>query len=522
MSTIVGIDLGTTNSCVAIVEGQEPTVIHNELGGRTTPSVVAIREDGTILVGAAAKRQAVTNPRDTLFGVKRLIGRKFESLPVSELRRTVPFEITRAPNGDAWVRAGGREMSPPEVSAHVLAHLKKVAEDYIGKPVEQAVVTVPAYFDDAQRQATKDAGRIAGLEVRAILNEPTAAALAYGVHTAQDGTLVAVFDLGGGTFDISVLRIEDGVFSVLSTSGDTFLGGDDFDRMIMEELVRDFRETNGVDLGQDPVALQRLKEAAERAKQELSSSMETEVHLPFVAVGPEGPLHLARQLNRTWLEELTRPLLDRLVMPCQRALEDAALAPAQIDQVVLVGGMSRMPAVVEQVANIFGKRPVKGVNPDEIVAMGAAIQSAIMRGGLKEVVLLDITSHSLGIRVEGNRFSPVIHRNTNIPVRETKIFATTEADQDFVSVEVYQGEEATVGGNRLLGQFLLGDLPRGPAGSVQVQVSFTLDVDGILQVDAKEIRTGRSTSKKILASSGLSRDTVERLSQERAAGGALR
>ncbi|MSP60142.1 MAG: molecular chaperone DnaK [Myxococcales bacterium] len=513
MSAIVGIDLGTTNSCVAVLEGTEATVIHNELGGRTTPSVVAFKEDGGILVGAAAKRQAVTNPRDTLFAVKRLIGRKFDSPATAELRRTMPYEIIRANNGDAWVRVGDRDMSPPEVSAHVLGHLKRIAEEYLGKEVTQAIVTVPAYFDDAQRQATKDAGRIAGLEIRAILNEPTAAALAYGVHRTPTGSVIAVFDLGGGTFDISILRIEDGVFSVMATSGDSFLGGDDFDRMVIDALVHEFQEEHGVDLGEDPVALQRLKEASERAKQELSSSLDTEVHLPFVAVGPQGPLHLVRKLTRDWLEQLTRPLLERLEGPCRRAIGDAKLNAAEIDQVVLVGGMTRMPAVVEKTFNIFGKRPVKGVNPDEIVAIGAATQSAIMRGGLKEVVLLDVTSHSLGIRVEGNRFSALIHRNTHIPVRETKIFATTENDQEFVSVEVFQGDTPLVSGSRLLGQFLLGDLPRGPAGSVQVQVSFTLDVDGILCVDAKEIRTGKVTSKRILASSGLSRDTVEELSR---------
>jgi molecular chaperone DnaK len=516
-SPIVGIDLGTTNSCIAVLEGEEATVIHNELGGRTTPSVVAVKEDGTVLVGTAAKRQAVTNPRDTLFGVKRLIGRKFETPEVSELCRTMPYEILRSPNGDAWARAGGRSMSPPEVSAYVLGHLKKIAEDYLGREVSQAIVTVPAYFDDAQRQATKDAGKIAGLEVRAILNEPTAAALAYGVHKGKKAQTLVVFDLGGGTLDVSILRIEDGVFTVLATSGDTFLGGDDFDRVLIEAMVREFLDQTGVDLTQDPVALQRLKEAAERAKHEMSTAPTTEIHLPFVAVGPQGPLHLARQLQREWFEMLSRDLLDRLAAPCRRALDDAGLTADKIDQVLLVGGMTRMPAVVEKVVSIFGKRPAKGVNPDEIVAIGAATQSAIMKGSLREVVLLDVTSHSLGIKVEGDRLSPIVHRNTHIPVREQKVFATTVDNQEYVTIEVFQGEDPVATRNRMLGQFLLGDLPKGPAGAVQVQVSFTLDVDGILSVDAKEIRSGKSTSKKILASSGLTRDTVEELARARAA-----
>ena len=517
MSRIIGIDLGTTNSCIAVLEGNEPLVIHNEVGSRTTPSVVALPpQDGAdLLVGVAAKRQAITNPQNTLHAVKRLIGRKFDSPAVTALSRTMPYEIIKAPNGDAWVRARGRDMSPPEVSAHVLGHLKKIAEAYLGEDVTQAVITVPAYFDDAQRQATKDAGQIAGLEVRAILNEPTAAALAYGINKGAATSTIAVFDLGGGTFDISIMRIEAGVFEVLATSGDTFLDGDDFDRAIIEFLVAEFLSTNEIDLSRDSAALQRLKEAAERCKHELSSALETNINLPFIAVGPSGPLHLIRDMKRVELEKITRPLLDRLEGPCGRALADAGISAAEIDQVVLVGGMTRMPAVEAKVGEIFGKKPAKGVNPDEIVAMGAAMHGAVMRGQLEEVVLLDVTPHTLGIATAGDRFSPVIARNVVIPARGTKIFATTEDNQEYVELEVYQGEHPRASDNRLLGRFVLGDLPRGSRGSVQVQVSFTIDADGILCVDATDLRTGRSTSKKIQASSGLTRDEVARLSAER-------
>jgi molecular chaperone DnaK len=515
---IIGIDLGTTNSCVAVLEGGKPVVIPNEVGARTTPSVVAITKDGSILLGAAAKRQAVANPRNTLFGVKRLIGRRFDAAEVESFRRTMPFEVLRAPNGDAWVQAGGKQMSPPEISAHILGQMKRIAEDYLGEAVDEAIVTVPAYFDDAQRQATKDAGKIAGLDVRAIVNEPTAAALAYGVHKSNAASKVAVFDLGGGTFDVSILRMEDGVFEVLSTSGDTFLGGDDWDRAFMQALVDEFMKESGVDLSQDPAALQRLKESAERAKHELSATIETEINLPFIGVGPEGPLHLIRTVTRAWFETLTEPLVDRLEGPCRRALEDAHLAAADVDQIVLVGGMTRVPAVEKKAVEIFGKRPVKGVHPDEIVAIGAATQSGLMSGELAEVVLLDVTSHSLGIKIVGDKMSVIIARNTTVPTRAHKIFKTTEENQDFVSVEIYQGDAAKVTDNRLLGRFLLGDLPPGPAGSVQVEVVFTLDADGILHVDATEIRTGKTTSKKVLASSGLTPDEVDRLAGAHADG----
>jgi molecular chaperone DnaK len=514
---IIGIDLGTTNSCVAVLEGGKPVVIPNEVGARTTPSVVAITKDGSVLLGAAAKRQAVANPRNTLFGVKRLIGRRYDAAEVEAFKKTMPFTIQRASNGDAWVEIGGKAMSPPEISAHILRQMKKIAEDYLGESVEEAIVTVPAYFDDAQRQATKDAGKIAGLDVRAILNEPTAAALAYGVHKSTAASRVAVFDLGGGTFDVSILRMEDGVFEVLSTSGDTLLGGDDWDRVFVQALVDEFKEESGVDLGGDPAALQRLKEAAERAKHELSATIETEINLPFIGVGPQGPLHLIRNITRAWFETLTEPLVDRLEGPCQLALSDAKLTAAEVDQVVLVGGMTRVPSVEKKAVEIFGKRPVKGVHPDEIVAIGAATQSGLMSGELAEVVLLDVTSHSLGIKIVGDKMSVIVARNTTVPTRAHKIFKTTEENQDFVAVEIYQGDAQRVTDNRMLGRFLLGDLPPGPAGSVQVEVVFTLDADGILHVDATEIRSGKTTSKKVLASSGLTPDEVDRLAGEHAA-----
>jgi len=510
---IVGIDLGTTNSCVAVIEAGEVKVIHNHLGARTTPSVVALKEDGSVLVGVPARRQAITNPQNTIFGVKRLIGRKFDSPAVAELRRTMPYEIIQAPNGDAWVRAAGRDMSPPEVSAYILRYMKKVAEDYLGQEVTQAIVTVPAYFDDAQRQATKDAGEIADLKVRAILNEPTAAALAYGVHKTAAASTVAVFDLGGGTFDVSILKMEDSVFEVLSTNGDTFLGGDDWDRCIVEALLSQFKTSQGLDLGDDPAILQRLRTAAETAKHELSTALVTEVNLPFLTMGAQGPVHLIQELSRTQLESLSEYLAARLEGPCLQAMEDAHLTPEQIDQVVLVGGMTRMPSIERAVHGIFGKDPSRDVNPDEIVAVGAATQSAIMKGELK-ALLLDVTSHTLGIRVEADQVEPIIARNVIVPVRETKIFTTTADDQDSATVEVYQGEYPSIQNNRLLGQFVLGDLPKGVAESVKIEVSFTLDADGILAVDARETATGKATSKRILASSGLSREHVKRLASE--------
>ncbi|MBI4508982.1 MAG: molecular chaperone DnaK [Deltaproteobacteria bacterium] len=513
---IIGIDLGTTNSCVAVLEGTEPVVIHNQEGGRTTPSMASWNQDGEHVVGAAAKRQAITNPQNTVFGIKRLIGRRYRSREVEHLRGTMPCEIIEAPNGDAWIQIRGNPISPQEVSALVLEKMKRVAEEYLGEEITEAIVTVPAYFDDVQRQATKDAGTISGLKVRAILNEPTAAALAFGLHHQRDQR-VAVFDLGGGTFDISILTIENGVFEVLATSGDTFLGGDDFDRRIIDLLIKEFSKDHGLDLSGDAVALQRLKEASERAKIELSSSLTTDINLPFLAIGKAGPLHLQREIKRSEMELLCKDLLARLDSPCLQALSDAKLTSADIDQVVLVGGMTRMPVVQAKVEEIFGKKPSKGVNPDEIVAIGAAAQSAIMGGELQEVVLLDVTSHSMGIKVAGDRVSVIIPRNTTIPTRERKIFATTEEDQDFVAVEIVQGEGQVASENRMLGRFILGDLPKRPAGQVRVEVSFTMDADGILHVSATECSTGKATSITVQASSGLTAGELERIAGARAA-----
>ena len=510
MGRVIGIDLGTTNSCVAVLEGGEATVIHNQEGGRTTPSMVSWNADGDVVVGAASKRQMVTNPQRTVFGAKRLIGRKASDRDIQQIVGRLPYGVVAAKNGDAWVDIAGTPRSPQEISAHVLAKMKRVAEDYIGETVTEAVVTVPAYFDDVQRQATKDAGAIAGLTVRAILNEPTAAALAYGVHH-QHNQRLAVFDLGGGTFDISILAIENGVLQVLATYGDTALGGDDFDRMIIDLLAEGFQTENGIDLRSDSVALQRLKEAAERAKIELSSAMTTDVNLPFIAAGPQGPIHLMREIDRGQLERACKSLLDRLDGPCQKALQDAHCTPADIDQVLLVGGMSRMPAVQEQVVGIFGRTPHKGVNPDEIVAMGAAVHSGIMGGELQEVVLLDVTPHNMGVRVAGDRMSVVISANTSIPTRAKKVFATTEDNQTFVAIEIFQGEHEAASRNRRLGRFVLGDLKAAPRGQTKVEVSFTMDADGMLEIAAAEIGTGRAASVTIEAASGLTAEEIQRL-----------
>ncbi len=508
MGRVIGIDLGTTNSCVAVLEGKEPTVIHNQEGGRTTPSMVSWNADGDVVVGAASKRQMVTNPQRTVFGVKRLIGRKATEL--AELGSRLPYKIVAAKNGDAWVDIEGTPRSPQEISAHVLAKMKKVAEDYLGDTVTEAVVTVPAYFDDVQRQATKDAGLIAGLQVRAILNEPTAAALAYGAQH-QHNQRLAVFDLGGGTFDISILAIENGVFEVLSTHGDTALGGDDFDRMIIDLLADEFRDEHGIDLRKDSVALQRLKEVAERAKIELSSSMTTDVNLPFIAATPSGPVHLIRELERGQLERTFRPLFERLEAPCLKALTDARCSPQDIDQVLLVGGMTRMPAVQDRAERIFGKAASKGVNPDEIVAMGAAVHSGIIGGELQEVVLLDVTPHNIGIKLAGDKMSVVIAANTSIPTRAKKVFATTEDNQAFFEIEVYQGESEQASRNRKLGRFTLGDIRSAPRGATKAEVSFTMDADGILEVTAVEVGTGKATSMTIEASSGLTQDEIDKL-----------
>ncbi len=509
MGRVIGIDLGTTNSCVAVLEGTEATVIHNQEGGRTTPSMVSWNADGDVVVGAASKRQMVTNPQRTVFGVKRLIGRKAVDPEVVNLATRLPYVVVAARNGDAWVDIAGTPRSPQEVSAHVLAKMKRVAEDYLGESVTEAVVTVPAYFDDVQRQATKDAGAIAGLTVRAILNEPTAAALAYGAQHQQNQRL-AVFDLGGGTFDISILAIENGVFEVLATHGDTALGGDDFDRVVIDLLADEFAAEHGIDLRKDSVALQRLKEAAERAKIELSSAMTTDINLPFIAAGAAGPLHLIKELERGQLERACKELLDKLGAPCRKALADAHCTPADIDQVLLVGGMTRMPVVQEQAVEIFGKPASKNVNPDEIVAMGAAVHSGIMGGELQEVVLLDVTPHNMGVKVAGDRMSVVITANTSIPTRAKKVFATTEDNQTFVAIEVHQGADQQASKNRRLGRFVLGDLRAAPRGHTKVEVSFTMDADGILEVSAAEVGTGRAATVTIEASSGL---TVEEISK---------
>jgi molecular chaperone DnaK len=512
MGRVIGIDLGTTNSCVAVLEGGEPTVIHNQEGGRTTPSMVSWNADGDVVVGAASKRQMVTNPQRSVFGAKRLIGRKMHDREVQSLVARLPYTVVPAKNGDAWVDIAGTPRSPQEISAHVLAKMKRVAEDYLGEPVEEAVVTVPAYFDDVQRQATKDAGAIAGLTVRAILNEPTAAALAYGAQH-QHNQRLAVFDLGGGTFDISILAIENGVFEVLATHGDTSLGGDDFDRVIIDLLADEFMTEHGINLRNDSVALQRLKEAAERAKIELSSAMTTDVNLPFIAAGPAGPVHLMRELERGQLERACRQLVDRLDAPCHKCLADAHCTPADIDQVLLVGGMTRMPAVQERAVQIFGKPASKGVNPDEIVAMGAAVHSGIMGGELQEVVLLDVTPHNMGVKVAGDRMSVVIFANTSIPTRAKKIFATTEDNQTYVAIEIYQGAHELASRNRRLGRFVLGDLKPAPRGATKVEVSFTMDADGILEITAAEIGTGRAASVQIEATSGLTAEEIQQLGQ---------
>lgn len=489
-------------------------MIPNDVGARTTPSVIAYLPDGAILVGEAAKRQAMLNPTTTIHSVKRLIGRRFDSASITELRRMMTYEIVAAKNGDAWVTAGLFDASPPEVSAHVLRALKEQAESYLREPVDQAVITVPAYFDDAQRQATKDAGAIAGFDVRAILNEPTAAAVAYGIHKQKKESVIAVFDLGGGTFDVSILRVEDGVFEVLATSGDTLLGGGDFDRAMISAIAREFREQSGVDLLEDPSVAQRLATAVETARHELSSINSTQINLPFLAQSASGPVHLVRDVDRLWLESLTRPLLDRLREPCELAMGDAGLWADQIDHLLLVGGMTRMPAVQREATSIFKRAPSPGVNPDEIVAVGAATHAGIMAGSVKQVVLVDVTSHTLGIRVLGDKVSPIIKRNSTVPLRQTKIFSTTEDDQSLVVIEVLEGESPHASANRQLGKFVLGDLPKKPAGQVQVEVSFMLDADGILNVEAIESSSGRATSKKVIASSGLSRDDVRRLAEE--------
>lgn len=515
MAKIIGIDLGTTNSCVALIEGSEPRVIENSEGDRTTPSVVAFTDKGETLVGQSAKRQAVTNPDNTLFAVKRLIGRRFKDDVVQRDTKMVPYKIVEANNGDAWVEANGEAKAPPQVSAEVLKKMKKTAEDYLGEPATEAVITVPAYFNDSQRQATKDAGKIAGLEVKRIINEPTAAALAYGLDRGRGDAKIAVYDLGGGTFDISIIEIADvdgsHQFEVLSTNGDTFLGGEDFDLRVIDYLADEFKNQNGIDLHNDPLALQRLKEAAEKAKVELSSSQETDVNLPYITADNTGPKHLVVKVTRAKLESLVEDLVDRTIDPCRTAIQDAGISVNEIDDVILVGGQTRMPLVQERVRLFFGREPRKDVNPDEAVAMGAAIQGAVLSRDIHDVLLLDVTPLSLGIETLGGVMSPLIEKNTTIPVRKQQVFSTAENNQTRVTIHVLQGERKQAGQNKSLGQFDLSDIPPAPRGVPQIEVSFDIDSNGILNVAAKDKATNKEQSIVIKASSGLSDEEIDRM-----------
>ena len=515
MGKIIGIDLGTTNSCVSVLEGGKARVIENSEGGRTTPSIVAYTDDGEVLVGQSAKRQAVTNPTNTLFAVKRLIGRRFDDDVVQKDIKMVPYSIVKADNGDAWVEVKDNSMAPPQVSAEVLRKMKKTAEEFLGEPVTEAVITVPAYFNDSQRQATKDAGKIAGLEVKRIINEPTAAALAYGMDKAQGDRTVAVYDLGGGTFDISVIEIAevDGEhqFEVLATNGDTFLGGEDFDLRLIEYLADEFKKENGIDLHNDPLALQRLKEAAEKAKIELSSSQQTEVNLPYITADATGPKHLVVKLSRSKLESLVEDLVKRSLEPVKTALADSGLSPSEIQDVILVGGQTRMPLVQQAVADFFGKEPRKDVNPDEAVAMGASIQGAVLSGDVKDVLLLDVTPLTLGIETMGGVATPLIEKNTTIPTKKSQVFSTAEDNQTAVTIHVVQGERKQAGQNKSLGRFDLADIPPAPRGVPQVEVTFDLDANGILNVSAKDKATGKEQSIRITASGGLSEDEIDNM-----------
>jgi molecular chaperone DnaK len=513
MSKIIGIDLGTTNSCVAVMEGKNARVIENEEGVRTTPSMVAYTDDGEVLVGMPAKRQAVTNPENTLFAVKRLIGRRFDDPVVKKDAGMVPYKIVRADNGDAWVEARGKRMAPAQVSAEVLKKMKQTAERHLGGTVEKAVITVPAYFNDAQRQATKDAGRIAGLDVVRIINEPTAAALAYGFDKKKAGT-IAVYDLGGGTFDISILEIGDGVFEVKSTNGDTFLGGEDFDKRLIDYMADEFKKENGIDLRNDRLALQRFKEAAEKAKIELSSTMQTEVNLPFITADASGPKHLTMKISRAKLEMLVDDLVERTIEPCSKALKDAGLKASDIDEVILVGGMTRMPKVVQKVREFFGKDPHQGVNPDEVVAVGAAIQAAVLSGEVKDVLLLDVTPLSLGIETLGGVFTRIIDRNTTIPTKKSQVFSTAEDSQSAVTIRVFQGERELAAQNKMLGQFDLVGIPPAPRGVPQIEVTFDIDANGIVNVNAKDKATGKEQAIRIQASGGLSEADIDRMVKE--------